>query len=142
MKSPACSRSLHMRTKRGIYVSASTTCPASSSRIFRVFYQQSSLPALSIVKNVSHARKTDFSHEKTCCIMDPWLITGGVAGSEPTNLVFCRYFERPTQFFYQSSKEWAQGGEDGPSARSGVGRLRESGDFVVSTICLLLLGHK
>ena len=42
--------------------------------------------------------------------MDPWLITGGVAGSEPTNLVFCRYFERPTQFFYQSSKEWAQGG--------------------------------
>ena len=58
-----------------------------------------------------------------------WLITAGVEGSEPTNLVFCRYFERPTQFFYQSSKEWAQGGEDGPSARSGVGRLRESGDF-------------
>ena len=69
--------------------------------------------------------------------MDPWLITGGVAGSEPTNLVFCRYFERPTQFFYQSSKEWAQGGEGGPSARSGVGRLRESGEFVVATICLL-----
>ena len=39
-----------------------------------------------------------------------WLITAGVEGSEPTNLVFCRYFERPTQFFYQSSKEWAQGG--------------------------------
>ena len=71
-----------------------------------------------------------------------WLITAGVEGSEPTNLVFCRYFERPTQFFYQSSKEWAQGGEGGPSARSGFGRLRESGDFVVSTICLLLLGHK
>ena len=40
-----------------------------------------------------------------------WLITAGVEGSEPTNLVFCRYFERPTQFFYQSSKEWAQGGQ-------------------------------
>ena len=71
-----------------------------------------------------------------------WLITAGVEGSEPTNLVFCRYFERPTQFFYQSSKEWAQGGGSGPSARSGIGRLRESSDFVVVTICLLLLGDK
>ena len=71
-----------------------------------------------------------------------WLITAGVEGSEPTNLVFCRYFERPTQFFYQSSKEWAQRGGSGPSARSGVGRLRESSDFVVGTIRLLLLGHK
>ena len=75
------------------------------SGIFCVFYPQNSPPALSIVRNASHARKTDFSHEKTCCIMDPWLITGGVAGSEPTNLVFCWYFERRTEFFYQSSKE-------------------------------------
>ena len=56
------------------------------------------------------------------------LITAGVEGSEPTNLVFCRYFERPTQFFYQSSKEWAGWGTWGglPSAALVEGRLRES----------------
>ena len=77
MKSPACSRSLHMRTKRGIYVSASTTWPASSSRIFCVFYQQNSLGALSIVKNVSHARKTDFSHEKPVAL---WILADHCRG--------------------------------------------------------------
>ena len=51
--------------------------PASSSRIFRVFYQQSSLPALSIVKNVSHARKTDFSHEKPVAL---WILADHCRG--------------------------------------------------------------
>ena len=89
------------------------------------FYPQNSPPALSIVKNASQARKTDFSHEKTCCIMDPWLITGGVAGSEPTNLVFCRYFERRTGVFLSIQQRIGAGGEGGPSADSVVGRLRE-----------------
>ena len=51
--------------------------PASSSRIFRLFYQQNSLPALSIVKNVSHARKTDFSHEKPVAL---WILADHCRG--------------------------------------------------------------
>ena len=87
------------------------------SGIFWLFYPQNSPPALSIVKNASQARKTDFSHEKTCCIMDPWLITGGVAGSEPTNLVFCRYFERRTGVFLSIQQRIGAGGGGGTICR-------------------------
>ena len=48
---------------------------------------------------------------------------------------------RPEFFLSIQQRMGARGGS-GPSARSGVGRLRESGDFVVAIICLLLLGHK
>ena len=85
------------------------------------FYPQNSPPALSIVKNASHARKTEFSHEKTCCIMDPWLITGGVEGSEPTNLVFCRYFERRTGVFLSIQQRIGAGG--GTICRLGSGEV-------------------
>ena len=115
--------------------------PASSSRIFRVFYQQNSLPALSIVKNVSHARKTDFSHEKPVAL---WILAdhcrGGGVWTNELGILPVFWASHPV-FLSIQQRMGAKGGS-GPSARSGVGRLRESGDFVVGTICLLLLGHK
>ena len=109
--------------------------PASSSRIFRVFYQQNSLPALSIVKNVSHARKTDFSHEKPVAL---WILAdhcrGGGVWTNELGILPVFWASHPV-FLSIQQRMGARGGS-GPSARSGVGRLRESGDFVVATICL------
>ena len=131
MKSPPCSgyqwgdKTLDMTSVCIGYCIHSSDACRPDPEYSLLFYPQNSPPALSIVKNASHARKTDFSHEKTCCIMDPWLITGGVAGSEPTNLVFCRYFERRS-FSINPAKN-RRGGGRGPSAAvSLVGRLRES----------------
>ena len=127
MKSPPCSgyqwgdKTLDMTS---VYIHSDAACRP-DPEYSRLFYPQNSPPALSIVRNASHARKTDFSHEKTCCIMDPWLITGGVAGSEPTNLVFCRYFERRS-FSINPAKNRRGGGEGPSAAVSLLARLRES----------------
>ena len=116
MKSPPCSgyqwgdKTLDMTSVCIGYCIHSSDACRPDPEYSLLFYPQNSPPALSIVKNASHARKTDFSHEKTCCIMDPWLITGGVAGSEPTNLVFCRYFERRS-FSINPAKNRRGGGE-------------------------------
>ena len=95
---------------------------------YSVLFSKCAASIISIVKSVSHAGKTDFSHEKTCCIMDPWMITGGVAGSEPTNLVFYRYFERQTRVFLSIQQRMGGVGDLGgePSAALVEGRLRES----------------
>ena len=56
------------------------------------------------------------------------MITGGVAGSEPTNLVFYRYFERQTRVFLSIQQRMGGVGDLGgePSAALVEGRLRES----------------
>ena len=99
--------------------------PASSSRIFRVFYQQNSLPALSIVKNVSHARKTDFSHEKPVAL---WILAdhcrGGGVWTNELGILPVFWASHPV-FLSIQQRMGAKGGS-GPSARSGVARLRES----------------
>ena len=47
--------------------------------------------------------KTDFSHEKNLL---HYVSKAKRGGALATNLVFCRYFKRQLDFFYQSSKEY------------------------------------
>ena len=97
--------------------------PASSSRIFRVFYQQNSLPALSIVKNVSHARKTDFSHEKPVALC---ILVIGAGG--PTDRYFAGILSVGHSFSINPAKN---GGSGGPSAGQGRGCVTQNTQQII-----------